>query len=159
MYKLNDDIYALYRYGTLNRYNQRNLVIGTNTNLYYNYIYKVSDRNASGESKYRTTQIAEEYIGNDVYLYGYDVLGNITSIKKAERTTAGSNETSHTTAQDYVTYSYDDLGQLTEEINVTENTKNEWTYDELGNIIRHKEYKTETIGKTGDGSVSCSKKS
>ena len=145
MYKLNDDIYALYRYGTLNRYNQRNLVIGTNTNLYYNYIYKVSDRNASGESKYRTTQIAEEYIGNDVYLYGYDVLGNITSIKKAERTTAGSNETSHTTAQDYVTYSYDDLGQLTEEKFLNKETRKTWLYDELGNITNRNEYKYVTV--------------
>ena len=155
MYKLNDNIYAIYRYGTLNRYNQRQLVIGTNANLYYNYIYKVSDRNAANESKYRTTQIAEEYIGNDVYIYGYDVLENITSIKKATRNTAGSNETSHTTAQDYVSYKYDDLGQLTRE-NLAGKKTSVWNYDELGNITSKSEYayttvedlKNETVNKT-----------
>ena len=41
----------------------------------------------------------KEFIGNDVYIYGYNDLGNITSIKKATR--SGSvTSTSYTGADD-----------------------------------------------------------
>ena len=155
MYKLNDECYALYAYASLNRYNERKLVLGANTNLYYNYVYRLSDRNASGESKYRTTQVEEEYIGNDVYIYGYDVLGNITSIKTATRS-GTANETSHSEAQDYVTYSYDKLGQLKRENLVGKNTT-VWDYDDLGNITAKNEYAYTTdvdlAGKTATKTV------
>ena len=113
MYKLYSNRYAIYDYDSLNRLSQRKFTL--DAPLYYNYVYKKSDnRNTSGSEKYQTTQVKEEYIGNDVYIYGYDVLGNITSIKTATRS-GTANETSHSTAQDYVTYSYDKLGQLKRE--------------------------------------------
>ena len=137
MYKLYSSRYAVYDYDSLNRLTQRKFTL--NTPLYYNYVYKKSDnRNTSGSEKYQTTQIKEEYIGNDVYIYGYDVLGNITSIKTATRSGAAT-ATTHTTAQNYVTYSYDDLGQLTRENLVGKNTT-VWDYDDLGNITAKTEY-------------------
>ena len=82
-----------------------------------------------------------------MYIYGYDVLGNITSIKKANRTTAGSNATAHGTATDYTSYTYDNLGQLTRE-NLAGNKTTVWDYDELGNISSKSEYAytTGTLG-------------
>ena len=130
MYKLNDGVHALYRYDTINRYNQRKLVLGENTILYYNYIYKLSDRNEENQTLYRTTQVEEEYIGNDVYIYGYDVLGNITSIRKAERKSTNYNKDAFKEFKnptDYVTYSYDNLGQLTEEKFLDDKTRTTWT--------------------------------
>ncbi len=111
-----------------------------NTPLYYNYVYKSSDRNGTDETLYRTTQISKEFIGNDVYIYDYDVLGNITSIKKATRSGDTANSTSYTGATAYISYTYDDLGQLTRENNKVNNTTTLWTYDELGNITAKTEY-------------------
>ena len=137
MYKLYSSRYAVYDYDSLNRLTQRKFTL--NTPLYYNYVYKKSDnRNTSGSEKYQTTQIKEEYIGNDVYIYGYDVLGNITSIKTATRSGAAT-ATTHTTAQNYVTYSYDDLGQLKRE-NLAGKRTTAWNYDTLGNITAKNEY-------------------
>ena len=110
-----------------------------NTSLYYNYIYKLSDRNAENEKVYKTTQVAEEYIGNDVYIYDYDVLGNITSIRKAERKSTDETKADfkeYKNDVDYVTYAYDDLGQLTEENFSNDRNKNTWKYDELGNVTK-----------------------
>ena len=142
MYKLYNSRYAIYDYDSLNRLTQRDF--STDAHLFYNYTYKKSDnRNTSGSEKYQTTQVKEEYIGDDVYIYGYDVLGNITSIKKSTRSATGTGTLGYGTAQDYVTYSYDDLGQLTEENFLNNKTRNTWTYDELGNITSRNEYTTD----------------
>ncbi len=159
MYKLNDGVHALYRYDGLNRLNQRKLVLGENTNLYYNYIYKLSDRNAENETKYKTNQVEEEYIGNDVYIYGYDEVGNITSIRTAERKSTNYDSTDfkeYENDDDYVTYSYDDLGQLRRE-NIAGKYTYAWSYDELGNIAAKNEYAYTTdvdlAGKTATKTV------
>ena len=151
VYQLYDERYAVYEYDNINRINQRMFNL-KNTPLYYNYIYKLSDRNGTGESLYRTHQVEEEYIGNDVYIYGYDVLGNITSIKKADRKStdpSSSNFKKYNSDNlaDYVTYTYDNLGQLTRENLVDEKTT-VWNYDELGNITSKSEYDytTGTVG-------------
>ncbi len=138
--------YAIYDYDGLNRLTQRKFTL--DTPLYYNYIYKSSDRNGTDETKYRTTQISKEFIGNDVYIYGYDVLGNITSIKKAVRKSTdptSSDFKSYTGTTDYVSYTYDDLGQLTEEKFLNKETRKTWLYDELGNITNRNEYKYVTV--------------
>ena len=146
MYKLYSSRYAIYDYDELNRLVQRDF--STKTHLFYNYIYKKSDnRNTSGSEKYQTTQVKEEYIGNDVYIYGYDVLGYITSIKTATRSGDRANSTNHTTATDYASYTYDDLGQLTRE-NLAGKKTTAWTYDILGNITSKSEY-AYTMGTLG----------
>ena len=143
---LPDFRYAIYDYDELNRLVQRDF--STKTHLFYNYIYKKSDnRNTSGSEKYQTTQVKEEYIGNDVYIYGYDVLGYITSIKTATRSGDRANSTNHTTATDYASYTYDDLGQLTRE-NLAGKKTTAWTYDILGNITSKSEY-AYTMGTLG----------
>ena len=144
MYKLYSSRYAIYDYDSLNRFTQRKFTL--DTPLYYNYVYKKSDnRNTSGSEKYQTTQVKEEYIGDDVYIYGYDVLGNITSIKKSTRTATGKSTLGYGTAQDYVTYTYDDLGQLTGENFPNKRTSNTWNYDELGNIKKRVNHTIRTI--------------
>jgi len=139
MYKLYDDRYAVYSYDSLNRLNQRKFKLKDDAALYYNYIYKSSDRNSEDSDKYQTSQVYKEFIGNDAYGYRYDALGNITSIRKATRTGA-DNSTTHTSAVDYASYTYDDLGQLKRENNVTNNKTSIWIYDELGNITERREY-------------------
>ena len=104
----------MYEYDSLNRFTQRKLTL--DKPLYYNYTFVSSDRNEGSETKFRTTQVAKEFIGKNVFLYYYDVLGNITSIRKADRKGSGSStEIGDTSA--YRTYEYDKLGQLVRENN------------------------------------------
>ena len=151
-YKLYSNRYAIYDYDGINRLNQRKFAL-ENTALYYNYIYKLSDRNAENEKVYKTTQVAEEYIGNDVYIYDYDVLGNITSIRKAERKSTDETKADfkeYKNDVDYVTYAYDDLGQLTEAVDYSDELVKEFSefdYDTLGNITNKYIYTRSKIDK------------
>ena len=151
MYKLYASRYALYKYDDINRLTQRELT--TDKHLFYNYTYRSSLRNVEGETKYTTSQIQDEYIGDDVYIYDYDVSGNITSIKTATRNSKGTGTLGYGTAQDYVTYSYDDLGQLKKIVDYSDDLVKEFTelnYDALGNITKKWVY---TRSKADKGEV------
>ncbi len=147
-YQIYSSRYAIYDYDGLNRLIQRDF--STEAHLFYNYTYKSSDRNTSTTSIYTTSQIQDEYIGDDVYTYTYGNRGNLIGITKGERATAGSSTTAIKTNSQtaYRSYKYDDLGQLTRENNNTNNKTTLWTYDDLGNITTKSEYAytTGTVG-------------
>ncbi len=105
-----------YAYDSLNRLTKRNVDLATDIETLYTY--KDSALRGTG---YTTTQLATEKLGGISYGYNYDNMGNITSIVK------GSNE--------YRSYLYDDLGQLTQERNVSSSTMTSFTYNHLGNIV------------------------
>ena len=140
-YQLYSSRYAMYEYDSLNRFTQRKLTL--DKPLYYNYTFNSSARNEDGGNKFRTTQVAKEFIGKNVFLYYYDDLGNITSIRKAQRTGSGSStEIGDTSA--YRTYEYDALGQLLRENYRADEEDDRKTYtyeyDKLGNISEKKVY-------------------
>lgn len=121
-----------YSYDSLNRL--KSTVISTETPINIDYFYWLSSgRNSSGETKYRTTQLNTEYIGNTVYRYVYDKLGNIVTIQEGTRGgTADSPSISNRT--DMVTYTYDSLNQLKRENNLYLNQTLVYNYDNGGNI-------------------------
>ncbi len=148
-YQLYSSRYAMYEYDSLNRFTQRKLTL--DKPLYYNYTFVSSDRNEDGGNKFRTTQVGKEFIGKNVFLYQYDKLGNITSIRKAQRTGSGSStEFGDTSA--YRTYEYDDLGQLVRENNKTDDKTYTYQYDKLGNIENKKVYDFTTESVDGEAS-------
>ena len=83
-------------------------------------VVKDEDTNAT------TTRVARETIDNVPHSYKYDVLGNITKIKRDGST--------------YRTYEYDALGELTRENNVSSNETYVYTYDNGGNILTKEIY-------------------
>ncbi|MBR4286128.1 MAG: hypothetical protein IKT55_00320 [Clostridia bacterium] len=134
-YSLASNRKVTYDYDSLNRLNQYKLSLGTP--IYVNYTYKMSDRNTGGSELYRTTQLSTEFINNDTYTYYYDSVGNITSIKKGQRTSSNPDDAGFKTVSNagaYRSYEYDDLYQLTRENNKSTNETKVWSYDDLGNI-------------------------
>ena len=138
-----------YTYDALGRLSASSLKL-TSGSLAKSYIYHNS-ANYSGKT---TSQIKDELIGDRGYRYTYDRVGNITSIK--EKTTAGGSFT------DKVSYTYDNLNQLTRENNKDLNKTITYSYDGNGNITSVKEYTyttgsvssltpTKTINYTYDG--------
>ena len=92
--------------------------------------YTYLDSSYSGS--YTTNLIETETIGDQIYKYTYDNLGNISKIERK-----GLN------AQNYATiaeYSYDYLGQLTQADDYIENRRYKYTYYYGGNIYREKRY-------------------
>ena len=83
-----------------------------------------------------TTRVATEKIGSDTYAYTYDVLGNITEIKK--------------NGSDWRSYEYDDLGELIRENNVDIDLTYIYTYDNGGNILTKEVYSYTTGEVSGD---------
>jgi hypothetical protein len=69
-----------YTYDGMNRL--QTYQIGTTTPVTVDYSYFLSERNTSGQSLYRTTKVRyeTETVDNSVIQYGYDKIGNITSI-------------------------------------------------------------------------------
>ncbi|MBQ7714539.1 MAG: hypothetical protein IJT70_01585 [Clostridia bacterium] len=65
--------------------------------------------------------MSEETVGDDTYEYTYDILGNITEIKK--------------NGLSYRSYKYDALGELIRENNTDSGETYLYTYDEGGNIL------------------------
>ncbi len=104
-----------YAYDSLNRLTKRNVDLATDIETLYTY------KDSLRGSGYTTTQLATEKLGGISYGYSYDNMGNITSIVK------GSNA--------YREYLYDDLGQLTQERNVSSSTMTSFSYNHLGNIV------------------------
>ncbi len=108
----------------------KTLSIGSSS-LYYNCIYKLSNRNENGDNSYKTTLVSTEIVGDDAFHYTYDANGNITRVSKARRTTLGSNETETNPATAYRSYEYDALNELTRENDKTSNVTRKWEYDAL----------------------------
>ncbi len=132
-YKFSSNRYATYDYDSLNRLNKRTFTLN-GRNLYNNYVYWLSDRNAEGSNLYRTTQLKTELVDNTAYTYTYDKVGNITAVKKGTRTNANTDNTAVGEYSAYRSYVYDDLGQLTMEIDHEKGKAYGWTYDSRGNI-------------------------
>ncbi len=116
-----------YTYDSLGRLLSSNLKL-TSGSLAKSYEYHNS-ANYSGKT---TNQIKTENLGDRGYQYTYDRVGNITAIK--EKTTAGGG------FNEKVSYTYDNLNQLTRENNTDLNKSLEYTYDGNGNISSVKEY-------------------
>jgi len=141
LYKLSSDKYAVYSYDSLNRLSQRKF--STTSPLYNDYIYKLSQRNGSGESKYQTTLLGTEFIVNDSYSYTYDKAGNITEITKGVRKSTDASSGDFKKADNesvYRSYEYDVLGQLTRENDKATDISKTYSYDSLGNILSVSEY-------------------
>ncbi len=149
-YKISSTRHAEYDYDSVNRITLKSF--STNRPLYNNYIYWLAtDRNtaASVSNTYRTTLLKHEIVDNTSYSYTYDDVGNITSIEKGERKIANSStSTDVDNALPYRSYTYDALGQLTRENNVTDNKTTVFSYDGLGNILSKQEY-AYTTGSLG----------
>ncbi|MGN0501587.1 MAG: hypothetical protein ACI4HN_01545, partial [Ruminococcus sp.] len=149
-YKISSTRHAEYDYDSINRINLKSF--STTRPLYNNYVYWLAtDRNtAAGVSNtYRTTLLKNEIVDNTAYSYTYDDVGNITSIQKGERAVAdSSSSTDIVNALPYRSYTYDALGQLTRENNVTDNKTTVFSYDGLGNILSKEEY-SYTTGSLG----------
>ncbi|MDE6020433.1 MAG: RHS repeat-associated core domain-containing protein, partial [Ruminococcus sp.] len=132
------DVYTMYSgrkqtytFDILNRYNHMELSL--DKPVMVDYSYHMSERNAEGETKYRTTKPVCEFLNNTIYRYSYDKLGNITAIDQGERV----DDTVH--GKNYVnkiTYAYDALSQLTRENNKYLNQTITYTYDNGGNITQ-----------------------
>ena len=147
-YVMPNNKYIDYNYDSLNRLNKTTLA-ATNRVIYKNYTYKTSNINTEADNgRYRTTQLSTEYIDNSAYTYYYDVVGNITQIKKSERTTADSGVAELTNAKVYRTYAYDNKNQLTREDNTTLNKTTLFAYDGIGNITSKTEYNYTAAGTT-----------
>ena len=127
-YDINASRNKVYSYDGLGRLN--GVTLNTNTPVKSNYTYHLSLRNSEGETKYRTTNIENELIGNVGYKYFYDKLGNITEISQGVRGD-GNTITSRSTK---VTYEYDSLSQLSRENNLYLNKTIVYNYDNAGNI-------------------------
>ncbi len=148
LYQISGTRYATYNYDSINRLNKRTL--STNRPIYNNYVYWLSDRNATSTADtvdlYRTHQLLREIVDNTAYDYTYDVSGNITAISKAQRAEANTDAIGITNSAEYRSYAYDNLNQLIRENNATNNKTTAFSYDELGNITS----KTEYAYTTGD---------
>ena len=108
-----------YAYDDLNRL--KDLTISTTTPINIHYYYADSAR-----SGYSTTKVYEEEIGDTVYRYEYDIVGNITKISEVlsdDSTTA------------LYSYTYDKLNELTEVYDHTNRAKHSYTYNTNGNML------------------------
>ncbi len=128
-----------YTYDSLGRLDYYRLELG-NESVLVNPVYYSSSRNSDDSTKYRTTQIKRDEIGDRGYSYTYDKVGKITNINEKVNATSGYKPK--------VSYSYDSLGQLKRENNVDLNKTIVYTYDNGGNIKTKKEYPytTGTLG-------------
>ncbi|MCL2654621.1 MAG: DNRLRE domain-containing protein [Coriobacteriia bacterium] len=133
-----------YTHDALNRLQQTNLSLDAPLNQYYGY--KLSDRNTTDQTQYRTTTLAYEFIGLRGYTYTYDSMGNLLTVREGVRANQDVNAGSGFATK--ISYQYDNLGQLIRENNVYTNKTTTWTYDSGGNITSRKEYAytTGTLG-------------
>ena len=116
-----DEIVALYRQASCasSIYTFKNTGASTfelNNSIWNSQLYVKSNSNAT------STMVASETIGGDTYTYTYDVLGNVTEIKK--------------NGSVYRNFKYDDLGQLVREDNVENDATYVFRYGAGGNITR-----------------------
>ena len=94
----------------------------------------VNDTNYVTSYSYNKTRVLSQTLPNgDTISYEYNDVGQV--IKKTYTTSSDSSE---------VTYTYDKLGRLIEEVYEDE-TKHEYTYDKSGNITYDRIYEDETV--------------
>ncbi len=124
-----------YSFDGLNRLSS--MTINADDEIKVNYLYKMSERNESGQTTYRTTQLGSETIKNTAYGYDYDVMGRITRIREGVRTDANGTGGNYV---EKVSYKYDSLGQLIRENNLYNNKTVVYNYDGGGNILEKIEY-------------------
>ena len=109
------------------------MVLSTDTPVTVNYLYWISQREDNTNDYLRTTKIKHEFIGDTVYYYEYDELGNITKIREGERV---DDTTTVQKKVDKISYEYDELSQLTRENNKYLNQTIIYTYDKGGNLTK-----------------------
>ncbi len=126
----------VYDYDSLNRKIQSKFSTNAdNKFVYLNYQYRASNRNEGTPGIYTTNQLEADYIDDVAYIYSYDEVGNITSVKKGNRlsnTPSSANFTKHSAGVEYRNYTYDLSNQLTSE--ERQGKKQTWRYDALGNL-------------------------
>ena len=138
-----EEIIAMYRQGT----NAFSIFTFENTSssqfAFDNGVWN-SQAVAADDSIATTTRVATEKIGSDTYAYTYDVLGNITEIKK--------------NGSEWRSYEYDALGELIRENNDSIYSTFIYTYDSGGNILTKTSYlyTTGEITDVPDYSISYS---
>ncbi len=130
--------HVTFGHDTLNRLNKK--IISTESPVYIDYVYQSSDRNTDTDSSYTTRLINKEYIGDTVYRYTYDKLGNIIKIEQGERTNKSSNQTADGNYQTLVEYVYDGNNQLVRENNKKQNKTVMYNYDDKGNRTARYEF-------------------
>lgn len=122
-----------YAYDNMARRSTRTLDLDTDFVTSYGYL--------AGKSAGTTTALIERMQnGSETLWYGYDALGNITSVSK------GTTKANAVQQEQYV---YDGLGQLIRENSKTQNKTFTYTYDAGGNRTEKKEY-AYTTGTLGE---------
>ena len=133
-----------YVYDSLGRMNTRKYMLSTPVST--NWTYCQSNRNPSGSSLYRTTQIRFEFLGNTAYRFNYDNMGNISRMQEGVRT---GEETTATNLTEKISYEYDEFGQLSRENNRYLNATVVYAYDGGGNLTSRTIYPY-TTGELGE---------
>ncbi len=122
--------YIDYAYDSLNRLSNKSFHFTDSKSINTRYNYYISNKNTDGSDFLRTTKIKREVIGDRAYRYSYDSLGNITKIDQGVRVD-DSNEKDYETK---ISYTYDNIGEITRENNKYINQTIIYNYDGLGNI-------------------------
>ncbi|HBL85213.1 MAG TPA: hypothetical protein DDZ99_10035 [Clostridiales bacterium] len=125
------DAYISYGYDKFDRVSTASYIEDTTTVLTKNYTYLDGATSAKTTTLVRT----ENFNGSSrTYLYGYDAVGNITSVTY--------------NISSMLSYQYDSLNQLVRENNAYANHSYTYEYDDAGNILykRTYAYTTGTLG-------------
>ena len=138
-YQISSASHVDYSYDVIERLTQKSLTTGS-ASLNTDYTYKASARGGN----YTTHLIETELLANDGYQYTYNLMGNITAVKKGTRANMSA-------LSDYRAYTYDAKGELTGETIYSggSSTQRAYAYDGLGNITSQ----TQT-GALGNKSIS-----
>lgn len=120
--KQNDSNILSYGYDNLNRLSTRTLATTTPFVTEYSYLAGKTKGSTTNDSDLTTTLVHSLLNGNNVLIYSYDDLGNITSVKNNNVVTES--------------YTYDNLNQL--KTATLGNDIWEYTYDNGGNILSAK---------------------
>ena len=133
---IHGDITKTYTYDILGRMYKKN--IPTTTPIQYNYVYYMSNQASEDGVAFRTTRLDRELLGNQVYSYTYDSMGNITAIYSGNRVSGTDIDVENSSL--LVSYQYDSLGQLIRENSVLLGKTIVYTYDAGGNLTSKKIY-------------------
>ena len=113
-----------YTYDSMNRRDLR--TINTEKPIVVNWNYIVPKRNPEGSYTYRSLDIHREFVDGKETRYTYDNVGNITKIE------VGPENGSLTVKEEYT---YDDINRLTSAVYHDRGIKEEYVYDNGGNLI------------------------
>ena len=113
-----------YTYDSMNRRDLR--TINTEKPIVVNWNYIVPKRNPEGSYTYRSLDIHREFVDGKETRYTYDNVGNITKIE------VGPENGSLTVKEEYT---YDDINRLTSAVYHDRGIKEDYVYDNGGNLI------------------------